>query len=78
MPAGSLLDEAKTLAAEIAANAPLAVRASKRMMRAGLSEEFTNHVHHVFLELLPLFGSKDFQEGMSAFLEKRPADFKGR
>jgi enoyl-CoA hydratase/carnithine racemase len=56
----------------------LAVQASKRMMRAGLSENFGEHVHHVFLQLLPLFRTEDFREGMASFLEKRPADFKGR
>jgi enoyl-CoA hydratase/carnithine racemase len=47
-------------------------------MRAGLSENFGEHVHHVFLQLLPLFRTEDFREGMASFLEKRPADFKGR
>jgi enoyl-CoA hydratase/carnithine racemase len=70
--------QTRALAEEIAANAPLAVQASKRMMRAAMSEEFDDHVHHVFLQLLPLFQSKDFREGMASFLEKREARFEGR
>jgi len=72
-----LMTRANAVAAEIAANAPLAVQAAKRMMRSGLSESFGDHVHHVFLQLLPLFRTADFREGMASFLEKRPAKFTG-
>ena len=73
-----IYEEASVLAGKIAKNAPLAVQASKRMMRMGLSENFDDHVHHVFLQLLPLFQSDDFKEGMASFMEKRDPDFKGR
>ncbi|HEX3916383.1 MAG TPA: enoyl-CoA hydratase/isomerase family protein [Caulobacteraceae bacterium] len=73
-----LAGAARALALEIAANAPLAVQASKRMMRMGLTETFNDHVHHVFLQLLPLMRSQDAAEGMRAFMEKRPANFDGR
>jgi len=70
--------KARALALEIAANAPLAVQAAKRMMRMGWNEPFNEHVHHVFLQLLPLMQSADFREGIASFLEKRSARFSGK
>lgn len=78
VPDAELMSRARTVAAEIAANAPLAVQSAKRLMRMGLEETFNDHVHHVFLQFLQLARTQDFREGMTSFLEKRPADFKGR
>jgi enoyl-CoA hydratase/carnithine racemase len=78
VPDDSLMNEARAMANEIAANAPLAVQGAKRMMRMGLAEQFDDHVHHVFLQLLPLFQSQDFREGMKSFLEKREPKFQGK
>jgi enoyl-CoA hydratase/carnithine racemase len=73
-----ILGRAREVAREIAANAPLAVQAAKRMMRMGLNETFPDHVHHVYLQLLPLFKTQDMQEGIKAFMEKREPKFTGR
>jgi enoyl-CoA hydratase/carnithine racemase len=78
VPAAELMDHVMDMAGEIASNAPLAVRAIKRMMRAAETETFEQNVHHVFLQLLPLFRTKDFKEGVAAFIEKRPPVFQGR
>jgi enoyl-CoA hydratase/carnithine racemase len=78
VPGDELADTATALAAEITANAPLAIRASKRMMRHAMSENLEDHVQRQYLALLPLFGTKDFREGLASYLEKRPADFHGQ
>ena len=78
VPDGELLETAVDLGRRIGANAPLAVRAAKRMMRYGTEEAFSAHVQRVYLQLLPLFQTRDFKEGMASFLEKRPAEFEGR
>lgn len=78
VPDDRLLEEAMAWARRIAANAPLSVQATKRMMRLGLDETFEATVDHTFLQLLPLFRTRDFEEGVRAFAERREPKFEGR
>ena len=78
VPHEQLEAETRTWAAELAANAPLAVTATKRTMRLGLDSTFEANAHHVMAELLQLFRSRDFGEAIRAFAEKRDPSFEGR
>jgi enoyl-CoA hydratase/carnithine racemase len=73
-----LLATAHEWAIEIAANAPLAVRAMKKLFRMSLSESFAAHTDHVLLQLAELMGTDDFREGLTAFVERRDPRFQGR
>jgi len=77
VPSGELLAEAHRWAAKIAGNAPLAIQAMKRLYRHGLTEDFESHSHHVLMQLLLLFRSQDFQEGIASFMERRAPKFGG-
>ena len=55
----------------------LAVQAAKRMMRAGRTDGYVEHVERVLQQLLPMFRTKDFAEATAAFLEKRDPTFSG-
>ena len=68
---------AADLAAQIARMPPQAIKAAKRLMRAGRTDEYSEHVHRALLQLLPLFRTKDFAEAVAAFFEKRQPHFTG-
>jgi enoyl-CoA hydratase/carnithine racemase len=78
VPHDDLMTETRKMAMQIAKNAPLSVQTTKRMMRLGMEEPFEAAVDHIYLQLLPLFQSDDFKEGLASFAERREPNFQGR
>jgi enoyl-CoA hydratase/carnithine racemase len=71
-------DEVDTLAARLAAGAPLALRAIKRAVHDGVDLPLPEGLERELQELAPLFASADAHEGMTAFTEKRSPRYEGR
>ena len=72
-----LLDKAKEIAEKISKNSAVAISAAIRAINAGY-ETGINGYQVEINEFGESFGTEDFEEGTSAFLEKRKANFPGR
>ena len=75
VPDHELLDTALAWARKLADQAPLAIEEIKRVSAAGDLDEGLDAEKQAFATA---FGSEDAREGISAFLEKRPARFTGK
>jgi enoyl-CoA hydratase len=77
-PPEELMNEAKALAARIAANAPLAVKYSKAAIDRGMQGDIDSGigVENEFFALC--FATEDQKSGMKAFLAKEKAVFEGK
>ena len=70
-PPEELMPQALKLAERIAKNAPIAVRASKRVLQEGLDDSREEGLKKEVKAFSHCFTTQDQKEGMSAFLEKR-------
>ena len=73
-PPAELMDQAKKMAAQIAKNAPIAVRACKKAINDGLDQDMDTAIETEEKLFGSCFGTYDQKEGMAAFLEKRKVD----
>jgi enoyl-CoA hydratase len=71
-----LLATCETMAQKMLANSPMAIAAAIRCVNAGFSEGVNGYEVEIE-EFGKCFGTKDFKEGTTAFLEKRKPNFRG-
>ena len=76
--AAEMLDEALKTAETIAGMAPLAAIANKEMVNAAFEMGLAQGINFERRLFHGLFGTEDQKEGMRAFVEKRPGNWKGR
>lgn len=77
LPPAELLAHCKKIAATIAKRGPVAVSQAKRVIEHGADLPLKDACELERQAFALLFGTTDQREGMKAFVEKRPADFKG-
>jgi len=77
VPLTELLPRAKAIAEEMKKNSPLAVSRVKKLMNQVQVSTMDSALREEALLFASLFGSYDQKEGMSAFAEKRKANFRG-
>ena len=75
-PAEDLIDEAEKMAQDIASTAPLAVGAVKKIIKRGDGVDLMTQLDMEANHNSILLRTEDFQEGITAMMEKRPAKWK--
>ncbi len=78
VPDGEALSSAEELAKRIMANAPVAVEMAKDALEIGKDLPLEHAVQYSQKNCVTCFSTDDMKEGMTAFLEKRNAEFKGK
>ena len=78
IPPEKLLDRARELAAQLAANSPLSLFNTKRLLTEHARAELDAHIEAAVRENAGIRESADFREGIASFLEKREPQWTGR
>lgn len=76
--AKELMQQAMALAQELVAKPPLALAATKALINTSFDKSLHQQLEEERVTMQRLGNSEDFAEGVSAFVQKRAGDFKGR
>ncbi|HPW68272.1 MAG: enoyl-CoA hydratase-related protein [Desulfomonilia bacterium] len=78
VPKGQAVAAAEEMAGRIMANAPIAVELCKDAVEIGMDLPMEHGLQYAQKNCLACFSTEDMKEGITAFAEKRKADFKGK
>ncbi|MGI6097424.1 MAG: enoyl-CoA hydratase/isomerase family protein [Dethiobacteria bacterium] len=74
----ALIEESKKIAARLALQPPLAIKAIKELLSNGHASDFTRGLNREREAFVSLLQTEDAQEGIKAFLDKKKPVFKGK
>ena len=77
-PDNKVVEAAEELARRVMANAPIAVEMAKDALEVGKDLPLEHAVQYSQKNCVTCFSTEDMKEGMTAFLEKRKSNFKGK
>lgn len=77
VPKGQALAKAKEMVGVYATRAPLSLKLLKRAVYSGMQMSLDEAIEYESFIVTTIYQTKDRNEGISAFLEKRKASFKG-
>ncbi|MCH1480064.1 enoyl-CoA hydratase-related protein [Crocinitomicaceae bacterium] len=75
VPQSELIDTTKKMASKILRNSPMAIRSAIKAVNAGFTSGINGYQVEIE-EFAKCFGTDEFKEGTTAFLEKRKANFR--
>jgi len=75
--AENLIDDANVLAKELAGKPPLAIAATKALINTSFDKSLHQQLEEERDTMAQLGYTDDFKEGVAAFMQKRPGNFKG-
>jgi enoyl-CoA hydratase/carnithine racemase len=78
VPAGTALERARAIAAKLAAKSPAVMKLGRDAFMRAWDSDYRRSVENVAETFAVIAGTDDCQEGLNAFVEKRPPRWTGR